>query len=504
MNINPIVPITKVHLLKSVPLDNKYTDTLTFANKTAQYSYFYSKLKTGYSFQNLLPVKLNSNTMQLPICADSIYDCNYLMFQNENFSDRWLYAFITEIEFISINCCNVHFELDVMQTWYFDYTVKPSFVVREHVIDDTIGLHLVPENLETGELTCNSLEVFDFSQQDICILSSLDSELNPAVGETINGIYSGLNVIAGISATATESINGILQLYVNGGKEDSIVSIYQYPHFCGDSTTTNPVSETRLVPSNLTTIDGYTPKNNKLFTSPYNIILMSNNEGKVAEFHYENFMQPFNILFDVVGVYLTTPCIFVYPVNHRGITNDYDSGLTLNNFPQCSWIGDSFKAWISQNKGALAMSTLATASSIAGGVITGNPFAITSGAMGVAGEVGSIYDKTQIPPQVHGQISTESINAGMNRIQFCFQKMSIKNQQAKIIDGYFTKFGYKVNAVKVPNINTRPSFNYVKTIDCNIVGSIPFNDISKIRYIYDNGLTFWHGDYVGDYDRANK
>ena len=41
-------------------------------------------------------------------------------------------------------------QLDVMQTWYFDYTMRKCFVVREHTNDDTIGNNLIEENLATG------------------------------------------------------------------------------------------------------------------------------------------------------------------------------------------------------------------------------------------------------------------------------------------------------------------------------------------------------------------
>lgn len=65
-------------------------------------------------------------------------------------------------------------------------------------------------------------------------------------------------------------------------------------------------------------------------------------------------------------------------------------------------------------------------------------------------------------------------------------------------------FGYATNRVKIPNMNGRQSWNYVKTNDCKIVGSVPFNDISRIKEMFNNGVTFWHGDFVGDYNRSNN
>jgi hypothetical protein len=52
-------------------------------------------------------------------------------------------------------------------------------------------------------------------------------------------------------------------------------------------------------------------------------------------------------------------------------------------------------------------------------------------------------------------------------------------------------FGYKVNRVKVPNKAHRSRFWYTKTIDVNIDGNIPNNDLQVIKNCYNNGITFW-------------
>ena len=62
------------------------------------------------------------------------------------------------MEYVNENCTLVTFETDVYQTWMFDLVYKKSFVAREHVNDDTIGLHTIPENLETGEYIVDDVE----------------------------------------------------------------------------------------------------------------------------------------------------------------------------------------------------------------------------------------------------------------------------------------------------------------------------------------------------------
>lgn len=501
MNVVPMTPITTVKVLRNVPLDSTYTDTLTFGSTSAQIAYFNGKTK--YTFNNLGPVRLQ-NAIRLPTVADNLFDCNYIMFQNSNFGSKWFYAFITSIDFINTNMCQVNIELDVWQTWYFNISIKESFVLREHVNNDAIGANLVPENLETGEYVNNSIDEFDLSEQYICAMTSLSSSLEPASGRTISGVYTGLNVIAGIPVSDPTSINEVLSNFIDQGREDAIAILYQYPAFCGDASSSSPSSTEKIVSPNTANINGYIPKNNKLFTHPYNFIVISNNDGQSALLRYENFNDPNNITFKIVGTFVSTPCVLAYPRNHRNITEDYDSGLVISNFPQCAWTGDAFKAWISQNKGNLLLSGMASTGTAIGGTLTGNPVAVGVGLTGIARDIAKIYDHAQIPPQAHGQIQCDSLNSGMNRVKFSFYKMSIKAQFAKIIDDYWSKYGYQVNALKVPNITGRPSWNYVQTDKACVTGSVPFNDINTIKSSLNNGITFWHGDWVGDYSRNNK
>jgi hypothetical protein len=69
--------------------------------------------------------------------------------------------------------------------------------------------------------------------------------------------------------------------------------------------------------------------------------------------------------------------------------------------------------------------------------------------------------------------------------------MSIKQEYAKIIDKYFDMFGYKVNMVKTPNKAHRSRWWYTKTIDVNIDGAIPNDDMQMIKNAYNNGITYW-------------
>lgn len=83
--------------------------------------------------------------------------------------------------------------------------------------------------------------------------------------------------------------------------------------------------------------------------------------------------------------------------------------------------------------------------------------------------------------------------------------MSIKQEYAKIIDDFFTMFGYKVNTLKIPNLNSRSQWNYIKTNNCNILGEIPQEDLQKLKNMFNGGLTLWHNPNTFlDYSQENN
>ena len=82
--------------------------------------------------------------------------------------------------------------------------------------------------------------------------------------------------------------------------------------------------------------------------------------------------------------------------------------------------------------------------------------------------------------------------------------MSIRPEYARIIDGYFSAYGYKVNTIKIPNVTGRTNWNYVKTVGCYIDADIPQEDLQEIKNLFDKGITFWHNPLTfRDYSQSN-
>ena len=68
---------------------------------------------------------------------------------------------------------------------------------------------------------------------------------------------------------------------------------------------------------------------------------------------------------------------------------------------------------------------------------------------------------------------------------------SVEELQNKI-DAYFEMFGYKLCTVATPNITSRSNWNYIKTIEVNILGDIPEDDMQRLKDLFNGGFTIWH------------
>lgn len=148
-----ILPSTTIHLLKGVPLDNTYKHTVIFPDIHTQHSTFFggfeAKELRSHTYQ-----RVNKNVLRVGILADDIYGYNYMMFRNVNYGTKWFYAFITRMDYINDVTTEIEYEIDVMQTYHFDYQLMPSYVEREHAASDIIGEHLLPEPVELGLVIC--------------------------------------------------------------------------------------------------------------------------------------------------------------------------------------------------------------------------------------------------------------------------------------------------------------------------------------------------------------
>lgn len=529
--------ITEVRLL-SVPLENDYQHTLYFETAAAQETYFKNQtIKSGSDFS----YQRKENLIRYPAHFDDLVGCNYVMYKNANYSGKWFYAFIKKMEYVNDGNTNIFIETDVIQTWLFDYELKKSFVEREHVDSDGLGAHTVPERLELGEYICNKHSKAGYCDEtDLLIVvgSTRTPDGEQVNGKLYNNIYSGINyyTFANTQAGANE-LQEWLASFSGDGAADAITCMFLAPKRLTDlrddhTTVGSNFIDTHYINGDESlsinsaidmtdgTLDGYTPKNKKLLCYPYRYLLVSNNAGCSVPFQYEQFKQtvngvtaPIDPQFKIEGCLTPGTSIRMIPLNYKGIGRNDEEGINLGKFPCLNWTSDVYTNWLTQNGVNIAISAVGGLATIAGGIgliATGagaiaGAGAITSGILGVASSVGEVYSHSLQPPQAQGNINSGDIVTASGNNDFHFYDMSIKREYAAIIDNYFSMYGYKVNQLKKPNFAHRANYWYTKTIDANIAGAIPMDDLQKIKECYNRGITFWKNTTnIRDYSVDNS
>ena len=565
--IRPLIgPSTTVRVCQSIPLDNTYTDTILFTSKSAQESYFASKTKKVYSGLTYQRLASNSSTWAIFLedVADYFYDCNYLCFQNGGFGNKWLYAFISDILYINENCTAITFEIDVMQTWLFDFEIKKSFIERMHVSDDTISRNLVEEDLnfmqryeyyyvENSRLFEGSTRPLDTDGEfddriiyDSIILvatsEDVDEEDEVLEGGLIQNTYQGLKYI-GFNANdlGVGYCNAWLKRMNEGGKAGAINSISMVPsagltYSSGGNGKLNiniedpngNVGEKEYLINYSTLDDDYVPKNNKLFCWPYHFFSITTLDGQSYDYKYEDIIESdptpgaTKMKFKFKFAFGADPTYFMYPSYYMKCNNNYDYGIKLSGFPKCNWNFGVWENYYAQQDTNITLSMIASmlgAGSAGAGTaaqgLTSKAGAGVSTAVGMlqAG-IGAVQAglstfgglsvvKSQ-PDQSKGANNVGGVNYNMETMDFWIIHKRLHWGYVVKIDDYFTKFGYRVNSTGVPNLHTRKYWNYLKLDQPSVTGNMPVGDMRMIKQILTNGITFWHTTDVGNYDLNNN
>ena len=530
------VNITEVRIL-SVPLENDYKHTFYFSNYYTQSSYFLSKQVhscDNFSYQR------KDRVIRYPVDHDDLValGANYVMYKNAG-SDKYYYAFITKMEYVNEGVTHIHIETDVIQTWFHEYTVKPSFVEREHCEDDTVGLHTIEEGLEMGEFVCNRHSVSEYGGDSLYIVlgATKDHNGDNVQGTLYNNTYSGVRYYAFPNTQdGAIKLNEFLAQYDSDGIGEAITCMFMAPmnmialasdgvsvrshQSPSDYYINSSSGEVTNVFKALTTewLDGYTPRNKKLLTHPYRYLLVDNNAGGSAIFRYERFKSGDNIVspcFVVEGVITPGCSIRMVPLYYNGIYRNDEHGINMGKFPVLNWNSDVYTNWLTQNGvniaidiasgvGQIVAGSLAIAGTGGAGAVMGGG-SIVGGVTQIANTLGTIHQQSFTPPQARGNLNSGDVVTATKRNDFHFYDMTVKKEFAEVIDEYFDMYGYKCHRVKVPAKNHRENYWFTKTIDANIDGNIPMEDMQKIKDCYNRGITFWKsGSDIGNYAVSNS
>lgn len=285
----------------------------------------------------------------------------------------------------------------------------------------------------------------------------------------------------------------------------------------------------------------YTPKNNKLLTYPYLNCSIAV-PGQSIDFSFDDITgqnERDQITFNLKYNFTDTFQCFASIVNYKGSGSMpcYD---TLFEIPVAATIPtdvSTYFEYMQENrqsndnkiltatltamasaallvatKGAsLAMGAVdATAKNIAAAEVASGAAAVGAGmsSANTMLSVGSdaLQKKMGDHNVTNGTIGPNSFLIGNNLPPRVFIKQ-LDYKYVQKTDEYFSKYGYAVNRLGRPSLNSRTNWNYIKTEGCKIRPQTDsptrkfMNNDAKvlIEAIYDNGVTLWHNNNVGAY-----
>ena len=539
---------SQIIICKNIRLDKSYKDVLSY---TESQMLTLCQQNAVASANNYSFIRGERGYIKTSFSYNDALKCNYMAFQNSDYSNKWFFAFIDDVIYDNDGTARIRYTVDEFSTWYDYWDAEPCFIVREHVGDDTIGLHTIPEGLECGEYIIDSSgnignsTYFNYTRFRVVIGASWVPEgsnfntSNRRIGNVFSGTY--YLVFHNYSDAAK-----FIDAYAHEGKLENIQCLYMIPEVLAAITdqtvwlegdyggqtdikfiplhgSTGVINiDTTITMQMPTSIGSYTPKNNKVLCYPYNCLTITNNSGTMAEYRYEDFVNN-TPAFNLIGLQTPSCPMYIYPKNYKKNTTNYSGyawGIPLAKVPQGSWNADMYTNWMTQNGvNILGMKLDApTSHAIMGslqaltGAATGSYDSIGTGLGNMFGAVQEQYRASMIPNQIGGQTTVGDVTFAYDKLAPTWYKMQIREEYARIIDDWFSRFGYKINRVKIPNQIGRRYWNYIQIGSSENIGyspstasrSVPASSMEIINTIYRNGTTIWHNHAnIGNYSLDN-
>lgn len=549
-----IEPNSTIELFRDLRFDNSYSNTMWFANATAQNNFFTQNYYVRYNSYSYQRKDIGVIRIEAPI--SSLFAVNYMRFKNTSFENKWFYAFVTRVEYINNVTCALYYTIDVIQTYMFDWTLHQCMIERQHSTTDVAGDNLIPEGLELG----------DYINSDTGIIFNPNVATDNysyliCVGCT-DSMYDDLEQYADESAyfqLVAYQFTAIAYLKCDQGGEGSPIDILDYLNdnnqigaivsitFIPKSFSLNEVTHSRNFSVNKpASLNGYAPINKKMLTYPYCYLDIYNDQNEHEELRFELFSTA-NCGLKMYDIVSANPEAILLPQNYNNITQTPETGLSISGFPQIPYFNDAYKAWLALNYDQMAVSRQITAqetaytkqglgisqkqltantlvsefqqgANVGGALAKGNIAGALSAGAGMVGTgLNYMYDtqkndlaNTRAEYDYYSLLLRQSADesrarnlpnsshvgstssaVSANIKGFWYNIKTVRRQYAERIDKYFTMFGYAQKLVAVPNIHARQYFTYIKTNGSCVTGLIPQDDREVIDTIFNRGIRFW-------------
>lgn len=584
---------TTFYLYKNVNLSPSTGDTFYFANRTAQTTFFATKLYrtfTACSYQ-----RKNRNYIKVNVGIASCYDIDYLCFLNPSYENKRFYAFVEEVNYVSDNCTEIGYTVDVVQTWLLDCTVEPCMIERAHTPTDTAGDNLLEDGLECGDyivdwfnsdrggVNSDMLVIFQCSFDAYRWATDTPAFTHKGVTATVcrSGVYDALSLVAFYCEIGNDqntfslsALGAFLEAVFTGQggvTMEDIVNVYIYPKRAVDLSTgatigtgtgydekfnkiyevadvahdaNNVKGEQVALPSRPLTLNGYTPKNNKLFTFPYCLLHMMNNNGSAVDLKFERFADPTQPTARFFGTTTAEAKVRIVPENYMGgsthVNADLEFGLDSAPFPTVSQISEAYTVWLTQNRNTIENNYhasyrkyqfgIGTTAVNSAGSILGSAFGTSENGqakgawgalMGGVSTLGNFANSThdlyrniksmraeqedrKVAPATASGLVSQGLAFQNGRQNFSFLIKTIDAYHAQMIDDFWTMYGYPIKKIQTPNFHARTKWTYVKTAGAVLHGAAPESDKSQIASLLNAGIRFWSDQAnIGNYSLTN-
>lgn len=454
--------------------------------------------------------------VRVPAPFERLRRANYCAYRNTTMSDRWIFAYISGLEYKSDNVTDVYLTPDYFHTYQDEITYLPCFIERRHSTTDVRGENTLDEGLATGEYTIDGMIGKQWRDFDVVIGTTqrLWDASQVVAGGFMGEIFSGIKLYwfdcsnpAGKATLVT-----LLNKFAFDGHMAAIQFMYMVPHgiLTGAWDNPTPADAMRLEGVFPISLDGYVPRNKKLLTYPYVAATASNLSGGTTEYRYEWFSGSAPI-WQYQGSMTQDARIMVTPCLYKKQNYCWEESLLLANYPRCSWNAGGYAEWSAVQslrwdyedtekqagyiKGAISVATnLASVGSGSlgsiGGAISGAASMLSDQYLTpirreMEGEIAALN-----PPSSRGLTGADTTLMELGMWGFVIYAKSIRSEVAKTIDEYFDMFGYACKRIETPVTMYRPRWNYIKTKGCRVQG-VSADVAASIEALFDRGVRFW-------------
>ena len=335
------------------------TQQLDFTSKTAQKNYFQNNAVVEYPNCKYQP---RTGNLRVKGYVDELQEANYGFYTNTyKGTTKTFYFWIVAKNLVAKETTELTIQIDVFQTWLFDFYQKPCMIEREHVADDTIGAHTLPEDFELGDyITHNKKQVECLCENPCFLVGTTDESFGGIFGKT----YSGF-AIRYYDFNDADKLSEYIQQLCEDGKGDAIAFIFTFPSGLLSDINYDSGDKIPAFYDVITKDDYYlwemadkdfnykgkswTPYNNKLFTYPFNFITIKNSSGGNVVLKWENFDNLNEVKFQIQSVLVQNPTITLTPCDYSGKSFAIDDSISLSDYGLCSWNNDNYANWYAQH-----------------------------------------------------------------------------------------------------------------------------------------------------------